>query len=953
MSASNLKQTTYAASGNSVYIAELYEQYLTNPASVDASWQEFFGGLGDNAANISKDFIGAGRQIVGYREEIVEKRRIKGGRRKGDQQAAKQGEDASSASIRAHMLIRAFRVRGHLLAKLDPLGLEVRETHLELDPKHYGFSDADWDKPIYIGGWLGMENATLRQIVDALKATYCGNIGAEFIHVVPLEQKEWLENQMESTFGKPVLSKDDKKKILDQIVKVEGFEQFLHVKFPGTKRFSIEGAESLIPALETMVEVSARLGVQDVVVGMPHRGRLNVLTAFMGKPYYAMLSEFQGNKATPDDIESSGDVKYHLGTSSDRNVNGKVVHMSLTANPSHLEAVNPVVMGKVRAKQDQLGDTNRDKVMAVLLHGDAAFAGQGVVAESLSLSDLTAYAVGGVFHIIVNNQIGFTTSPKNARLSPYPSDVAKTVQAPIFHVNGDDPEAVIHATRIISEYRHKFKKDVVLDIFCYRRHGHNEGDEPMFTQPVMYNTIGEHMTPRDVYAKKLMDEGTLSMEEFEKMKRSWHDFLEKEYDAAKKYKPNKADWLEGKWKGFEKPKNSGRTNVDTGVDIKTLKKLGKHLSAKPEGVVLNKKIERLLEAKAKMFETGEGFDWATGEALAFGSLLLEGTSVRLTGQDVVRGTFSHRHSGLVDQTNDNRYFPLKNLDPKQARFEVYDSNLSEFAVLGFEYGYSLAEPNSLTLWEAQFGDFVNGAQVIIDQFISSGESKWLRMSGLCMLLPHGYEGQGPEHSSARLERFLQSCAEDNMQVVNITTPANYFHALRRQIVRKFRKPMIVMSPKSLLRHKLAQSTLSEFEKGNSFKRIIGETQKLVAGDKVRKVIYCSGKVYYDLFEEREKRGINDIAIVRIEQLYPFSDAEVAEEAKKYKNAEVIWCQEEPKNMGAWTFINPLIEEALIEAKHKNARPRYVGRPAAASPAVGYMKMHTEQLNAFLNDALGK
>ncbi len=951
----NLKNTTYAYGANSVYIAEVYERYLRDPNSVDASWQAFFSNIGDNVANIEHDFEGPtwNRQknrIVGYKAPITEKRHPKrSGRRTSDMTGERK--DASSDAIRAHMLIRAYRVRGHLLAQLDPLGIEVRESHPELAHEHYGFTDADMDRQIFIGGWLGMESASLRQIIEALRQTYSRNIGIEYMHIQSLEQKEWLEAQMESTRSIPVLSRDEKIKLLKNIIQVEGFEQFLHIKFPGTKRFSIEGAETLIPALETVLEVGANLGVEEIVLGMPHRGRLNVLTAFMGKPYYAMLSEFQGTKSTPDDIEASGDVKYHMGTSSDRSVGSRSVHLTLNPNPSHLEAVNPVVMGRARAKQEQRKDAERKKVMAILIHGDAAFAGQGVVAETLALSELVGYTIGGTVHIIVNNQIGFTTSPKNARKSPYPTDVAKMVQSPILHVNGDDPEAVIHASRIITEYRQKFKKDVVLDIFCYRRHGHNEGDEPFFTQPVMYTKINEHLTPRDVYAKKLVSEGTLTEAEFGALKKEWHDYLEKEFDAAKKYKPNKADWLEGKWKGFEKPKLSSKVQVDTGVDVKTLKTIGKALSTKPEGIELNKKIERLLEAKAKMFETGEGFDWATGEALAFGSLLHAGIPVRFSGQDVVRGTFSHRHAGLTDQNNDTRYFPLNHLSDKQAKLEVIDSNLSEFAVLGFEYGYSIAEPNSLTLWEAQFGDFVNGAQVIIDQFITSGETKWLRMSGLVMLLPHGFEGQGPEHSSARMERFLQACAEDNIQVMNCTTPANYFHALRRQVVRNFRKPLVIMTPKSLLRHKRAQSALKDFAPGTSFKRVIPETETLVADAKVRRVVFCSGKVYYDILDAREQAGIKDIAIVRLEQLYPFPEEDVIEVMKRYKGADVVWCQEEPKNMGSWFFVNPLLEEALINGGHKVTRPVYAGRVSAASPATGYLKIHNEQQQRLIGEAL--
>lgn len=946
----NLKQNTFVYGTNATYVAEVYARYLENPSSVDESWRDYFGSLGDKAVDVIQDFgvrpWGTKRsQIVGYVEPI----------KPGDKQKGKEkgivDEQSIIDAIRAHQLIRAYRVRGHLIADLDPLGIERRDFHRELDPAHYGFKESDYDKQIVLGGWLGLEKATLREIIQILQQSYSSKIGIEYMHIQSLEQKEWLEDKIEGLRHKSILTTDERKKFLKHMVEVEGFEQFLHVKYPGTKRFSIEGGESVIPAMEMILSASAKLGVNEIVVGMPHRGRLNVLTAFMGKPYAAMLSEFQGNRATPDDIEASGDVKYHLGTSSDRELPEGTVHLSLNPNPSHLEAVNPVVVGRVRAKQDQKNDKNRSQVMGLLLHGDAAFSGQGVVAETLMLSDIRGYTTGGTVHIIVNNQIGFTTSPKDTRLSPYPSDVAKTIQAPIFHVNGDDPEAVIHVAKVAAEYRQKFKKDVVIDVFCYRRYGHNEGDEPMFTQPIMYDNIKAHETPRDVYANKLISAGVVTKDEFEKMKRDFHDYMEGEFETAKNYKPNKADWLEGKWKGLKQAGGGIKARVDTGVDIKKLKQLGTKLSEVPENIKIHSKILRQLEAKKEMMKTGTGLDWSMGEALAFATLLDEGHNVRLSGQDSRRGTFSHRHSALRDQKTEEIYEPLNNLSEKQGRFEGIDSNLSEFAVLGFEYGYSLAEPSTLTIWEAQFGDFVNGAQTIIDQFISSAESKWLRMSGLVMLLPHGYEGQGPEHSSARLERFLQQCAEDNMQVVNCTTPANFFHCLRRQLKRDFRKPLIVMSPKSLLRHKRAQSNLKELGKGTSFERILPETAKLAANDKIKRVVLCSGKVYYDLLEAREEKKIKDIAIIRVEQLYPFPGSEITAEVKKYKNAEIVWCQEEPKNMGAWQFIEPWIEEVLQVSKHKTKRPQYVGRPAAASPACGYAKVHEKEQKKLVDEAL--
>lgn len=945
-----LRNTTYAYGANAAYIAEIYEQYLNDPTSVDESWRKYFDTIGDTEEGLKKDFGGAPwtknkTRIVGYVEPVTDRRRGKG-RRSADK------SQSSDDSIRAHMLIRAYRVRGHLIANLDPLGLEVRQSHPELDPTRYGFDESAYDREIFLGGWLGKEKAPLQEIISILKKTYSSNLAIEFIHIQSLDKKEWLEKKLESTLSKPALSVDDKKNILNQLVEVVGFQEFLQIKFPGAKRFSAEGGDNLMAAMEAVVATAARLGVKEVVLGMPHRGRLSVLTTFMGKPYAAMLSEFQGNLATPDYINSSGDVKYHLGISTDKEFEGNKVHLSLTANPSHLEAVNPVVVGKVRAKQDQYADEKREKVMGLLLHGDAAFCGQGVVAETLALSDLDGYKTGGTVHIVVNNQIGFTTDPKDAHKSPYPTDVAMMIQAPIFHVNGDDPEAVIHAARIAAEYRQEFKKDVVIDIWCYRRFGHNEGDEPMFTQPLMYKKISAMPTARDIYAKKLIAENTISENEFENMKKEFRSFIEKEYELSNNYKPNKADMLEGKWEGIEKAEDvSSRPKSETGVNLKTLKKIGKKLSEKPEGFNLNKKVERMLDAKSEMINSGEGIDWATAEALALGSLLVEGHPIRLSGQDVERGTFSHRHSAFNDQETEEKYYPLNNLADNQQKYEVINSNLSEFAVLGYEYGYSSAEPKALTLWEAQFGDFCNGAQIIIDQFIASGEVKWLRMSGLVMLLPHGYEGQGPEHSSARLERFLQLSAEDNWQVANCTTPANYFHILRRQLKRNFRKPLIMMTPKSLLRHKLAVSKLSDMKEGTTFHRVLGETEKLVASDKVKKLVLCSGKLYYDLFAARAEKKIKNIAIIRLEQLYPFPESSLLPELKKYKNAEVIWCQEEPENTGGWNYVDRRIEASLAKAKVKSRRPVYVGRKSAAATAAGYMKIHEKEQRALIDEAL--
>ncbi|TPI59118.1 2-oxoglutarate dehydrogenase E1 component, partial [Mesorhizobium sp. B3-1-3] len=681
--------------------------------------------------------------------------------------------------------------------------------------------------------------------------------------------------------------------------------------------------------------------------------------------------EFKGGSAAPDEVEGSGDVKYHLGASSDREFDGNKVHLSLTANPSHLEIVDPVVMGKARAKQDQLAGrergevvplSERAKVMPLLLHGDAAFAGQGVIAEILGLSGLRGHRVAGTLHFIINNQIGFTTNPRFSRSSPYPSDVAKMIEAPIFHVNGDDPEAVVHAAKVATEFRMKFHKPVVVDMFCYRRFGHNEGDEPAFTQPIMYRNIRTHKTVVQVYADRLIAEGHVTQAEVDKMRADWRAHLEAEWEVGQHYKPNKADWLDGAWSGLRTADNQDeQRRGKTAVPVRTLKEIGKKLTEVPKDFEAHKTILRFLENRRQAIESGEGIDWSTAEALAFGAILLDGNPIRLSGQDSERGTFSQRHSVLYDQRDENRYIPLNNLSAAQAGYEVINSMLSEEAVLGFEYGYSLAEPKALTLWEAQFGDFANGAQVVFDQFISSGERKWLRMSGLVCLLPHGYEGQGPEHSSARLERFLQLCAEDNMQVANVTTPANYFHILRRQLKRDFRKPLILMTPKSLLRHKRAVSTLPEMSGESSFHRLLWDDAqllpnqpiKLVKDSKIRRVVLCSGKVYYDLYEEREKRGINDIYLLRVEQLYPFPAKALITELSRFRNAEMVWCQEEPKNMGAWSFIDPYLEWVLAHIDAKHQRVRYTGRPASASPATGLMSKHLSQLAALLDDALGE
>jgi 2-oxoglutarate dehydrogenase E1 component len=972
--------SSFLHGANALYIDDIYARYEKDPASVDTEWQEFFKSLKDTPADVRKNAEGPSWSRENWpltpRDELtsaldgnwpgVEKavgaKIAAKAQVKGSELTAADVHQATRDSVRALMLIRAYRMRGHFHAKLDPLGIEPPRDREELDPRSYGFTEADFDRKIFLDHVLGMEYASLREIVAICERTYCQTLGVEFMHISNAAQKAWIQERIEGPDKEISFTREGRRAILTKLIEAEGFEKFCDLKFTGTKRFGLDGAESLIPALEQIIKRGGNLGVKEIVVGMPHRGRLNVLTQVMGKPHRALFHEFKGGSANPDAVEGSGDVKYHLGASSDREFDNNRIHLSLTANPSHLEIVDPVVLGKVRAKQDQHGDPpdQRISVLPLLMHGDAAFAGQGVVAECFSLSDLKGYRTGGSLHFIVNNQIGFTTYPRYSRSSPYPSDVAKMIDAPIFHVNGDDPEAVVFAAKVAIEFRQKFHKPVVIDMFCYRRHGHNEGDEPAFTQPVMYKKIAAHPSTLEIYAKRLIAEGVMTEGEVEKTKADWRRRLDAELEAGSGYKPNKADWLDGKWAGFKSAdqEEDARRGV-TGVDVAVLKDIGRKITKVPDGFRIHRTIQRFLENRAKAIDSGVGIDWATGEALAFCSLLQEGHHVRLSGQDSERGTFSQRHSVLIDQEDESRYTPFNHLGGDHGHFEVINSLLSEEAVLGFEYGYSLAEPNALAMWEAQFGDFANGAQVVFDQFISSGERKWLRMSGLVCLLPHGYEGQGPEHSSARLERFLQMCAEDNMQVVNPTTPANYFHVLRRQLHREIRKPLIVMTPKSLLRHKRAVSALDELGKDSTFHRILyddaqmrpDEKTKLVGDDKIRRVVLCSGKVYYDIYDEREKRGIDDVYIMRMEQLYPVPLKALVQELGRFKNAELVWCQEEPRNMGSWHFIEPYLEWVLNQIHAPNRRPRYAGRAAAAATATGLMSKHLAQLKALLDEAL--
>ncbi len=946
------------------FIETLYARFKASPDSVEPSWRSWFEGLEGSTEGASwqqpnwplssTDDLTAALDPT---QMEPSPKPAKGGAPKPAAAAPVPSQDAiiraASDSIRAMLLIRTYRVRGHLAANLDPLGLSKRDMPDDLKTEYHGFSDADIDRPIYLGGTMGLQWTTVRELVDTLRANYCGNVGLEYMHIADVEERRFLQERMEGKDKAIEFTPLGKKAILNKVIEAEQWEKFCGKKYVGTKRFGLDGGESMIPALESVIKYGGAMGVNDIVFGMAHRGRLNVLTNVMAKPFRIIFHEFGGGSDNPDDVAGSGDVKYHLGTSTDREFDGISVHMSLVANPSHLEAEDPVVLGKVRAIQTIAGDLAEHKAsLPVLIHGDAAFAGQGIVWECFGFSGIRGYNTGGCIHFVINNQIGFTTSPQYARSSPYPSDVAKGVQAPIFHVNGDDPEAVTFATKMAVEYRQKFHRDVVIDMWCYRRFGHNEGDEPSFTQPLMYDRIRQHPPVSEIYGKKLTEQGVVDRAWIDENIKQFNTLLEGEFEAGAAYKPNKADWFAGRWSGLHAPADSEteRRGVITGIEPKLFDSLGRTLTTIPEGLTVHKTLNRVLDAKREMFKSAANFDWATGEALAFGSLLSEGYGVRLSGQDSGRGTFSQRHAVWVDQTDEHKYLPLAQIE--HGNVEVLDSPLSEYGVLGFEYGYALADPKTLVLWEAQFGDFMNGAQIMIDQFIASGEAKWLRANGLVMLLPHGYEGQGPEHSSARPERFLQMCAQDNMQVANCTTPANYFHLLRRQMHRPFRKPLIVFTPKSLLRHKLAVSKAADFQGESHFMRILSDPSAPADAD-VRRLVLCTGKVAYDLIEARDAAGDKNTAIVRLEQLYPFPGEPLVVRLKRMTNLEtVVWAQEEPKNNGAWTFVDPFIEDALAEVGGTVSRAKYAGRAASASPATGLMKRHQMEQAALVADALG-
>ena len=969
------EKTSFLHGTNSAFIEQMYEKYLDNPVSVPADWQTFFSGISSQSSGEIKnaswseynkikpnngDLVSAidgnwPEEVKSFESELKSSSSFN-----TDEGAAR---NATLDSIRAIMMIRAYRIRGHLKANLDPLGLVQINEHTELKPETYGFNSGDMDRKIFLDNVLGLEFATLREILEILNRTYCSTVGIEFMHISDPEEKSWLQQRIEGKDKEITFTDLGKEFILKKLIEAEGFEKYLHKKFVGTKRFGLDGAETVIPAMEQIIKKGGQLGVSEIVIGMPHRGRLGVLATVMGKAYQEIFHEFAGGSVMPEDVAGSGDVKYHLGTSSDRVFDDIKVHISLTANPSHLEAVDPVVLGRVRAKQAHLR-TDEGKniqesfnaVMPILLHGDAAFAGQGIVAECFALSGLRGHKTGGTIHIIVNNQIGFTTSPSFARSSPYPSDVAKFINAPILHVNGDDCEAVIYAARVATEFRQKFNKDVVIDVFCYRRFGHNEGDDPTFTQPLMYKKIKSHKSVADTYADKVISEQLFDSDKVVSMKADFAKYLDSEFEAAKSFKPNKADWLDGFWSNMKSSRGSKR-KIPTSISKADFKNIGDKITSYPESLNIHKTLARIFGNRKNMIETGKAVDWATAESLAFGSLLKEGFPVRLVGQDSIRGTFSQRHSALVDQETEERYVPLNNIGDKQAKYEGIDSFLSEAAILGYEYGYSLDYPSSLVLWEAQFGDFANGAQVQIDQFIAPGEAKWLRMSGLVLLLPHGYEGQGPEHSSARIERYLQLCAEENMIVANCTTPANYFHILRRQLLRDFRKPLIMFTPKSLLRHKQCVSKIEDFT-DDTFHRVLlddvetkHEESFLVEDDKIKKVIICSGKVYYDLSAERDSSKKFDIYIIRLEQLYPFPAKALTPIISRFKNADFIWCQEEPKNMGPWNTMERYIDWCLKKAGCQKTKVKYVGRSPAASTATGLMSKHQKQQKMLIDSAL--
>jgi 2-oxoglutarate dehydrogenase E1 component len=925
------------SAGNAVYLEELYERFLADPGSVPLRWQQTFAALGGQGSDVAHGPLLAALAVRARQTPVA-----------GAVSAtlAAAAPDASAKQAKVSRLIQIYVNRGHLVADLDPLGLTERPTPKVLELDYFGLAESDLDTEFYTGSRSDSikRRLPLRDIVAQLRQIYCGTIGAEFAHVSDSDERLWLQDRFQEGRIRQFFAPDAQREILWQLTMAEGLERYLATKYPAQKRFSLEGGESLIPLLEELIQGSGRAGIEDIVIGMAHRGRLNVLVNVLGKLPAELFSEFEG-KYDLKKLKGSGDVKYHKGFSCDVRTPGGNVHVALAFNPSHLEVVSPVVVGSVRARQERRNDEEGDSVMPVLIHGDAAFAGQGVVLETLQLSQARGFHTGGSVHVVINNQVGFTThEPRDARSTLYCSDVAKMLEAPIFHVNGDDPESVVFVTQLALEYRQRFNKDVVIDLVCYRRLGHNEADEPAATQPVMYQAIRAKPTTRQLYADRLVAAGALTREEVDAMVercRRGLDAGERQASnviglVGNKYTVDWSDYLEVDWTGV----------VRTGLKPEVLRRLAERITHYPEGHVLHRQVQKIVEDRRRMAAGELSVDWGFAETLAYASLLDEGFEVRLTGQDSGRGTFFHRHAVLHDQKTGTPFIPLQHVKPGQPRFRVTDSLLSEEAVLGFEYGYSTTNPNCLVIWEGQFGDFVNGAQVIIDQFISSGEEKWGRLCGLTLFLPHGYEGQGPEHSSARLERFLQLSAENNMNVCVPSTPAQMFHMLRRQMLRKFRKPLIVMTPKSLLRHKLSVSALEDLQQG-FFRTVIDEIDDLPV-EGIRRVVFCSGKVYFDLLEARRAEEVRDVAIVRIEQLYPFPSDEYAAVLSRYRNAiEVVWCQEEPQNQGAWYQVRHRLQEPLTIKQEL----LYAGRPPAAAPATGIPQLHTNQQRGLVAAAL--
>jgi 2-oxoglutarate dehydrogenase E1 component len=916
---------SFLANAHPSYIEQMYETYQSNPDQLDPSWQAFFKGF-DFAAN-------------------------------GNGHATTEAPiSAGTKEFQVLALIKAFRNRGHLLSTTNPIR-QRRDRKPNLNLNDFGLSDDDMDKVFTAGQEVGLKNATLRQIIERMRSVYCGNIGFEYHHIQDRQKRRWIRERIESihpdqSFG---LSTAKKRRILEKLNGAVVFEKFLHTKYVGQKRFSLEGGETAIPALDAIISKGAEDKVEEVVIGMAHRGRLNVLANIMGKTYAQIFNEFEGN-VIPDQSFGDGDVKYHLGFSSQIQMDsGKTVHLKLVPNPSHLESVDPIVEGFARAKADILYESDYDRILPILIHGDAAVAGQGVVYETVQMSQLEGYYTGGTIHFVINNQVGFTTNFDEARSSTYSTGVANVIQAPVFHINGDDPEAVIFACEMAIEYRQKFNNDVFIDMVCYRRHGHNEGDDPKFTQPQMYKIINNHPNPREIYSKKLADRGDFDAALAKEMEEAFWKHLQERLDEVRE-KPLPYDYQqpEQAWRKLKKTKDPADFKVSppTGIPLDTVKQLSQHLVSIPDGFNPLGKVNRILKGKRKLLANNQ-LDWAMCELMAYGSILMEGKDVRMSGQDVRRGTFSHRHAVFYDDKTYEEYNRLNYLQENQGRFRIFNSLLSEFAVMGFEYGYSMATPDALVIWEAQFGDFYNGAQTIVDQYISAAESKWQRQSGLVMLLPHGYEGQGPEHSSARVERFLQACADFNMTVANVSTPANFFHILRRQLARPFRKPLVIMSPKSLLRHPECVSELEELAEGTGFKEVLDDaTVGPRSGKKVKRLLLCTGKVSYELMAYKAEHKRNDVAVVRLEQLYPLPSEQLKKIFKKYSEAEIFWVQEEPSNMGYWQYINAILFGEAIDIDRSGLGLHLVSRRSSASPATGFKKVHDQQQEQLVKEAFG-